>query len=677
MQEGIDLKQIKGILRRRRKGFFLTFLPLLLAGSAVAFLLPPTFLSKATILIEGQQIPPEYVRTTITSYVEERLQIITQRIMSRGRLLEILNRFDLYADRKEKYTTEEILEQMRKDIKFKTISADVKDRRTGQSTVATIAFTLSYEGRNPGTVQKVANVLTSLYLEENLRTREQRASNTTEFLQQEIEGLRKQMDILQNSISEFKQRHMGDLPENTHVNLQMIARLNRDLDQVRMQINALKERKILLEGQIATVPPSTSFLTAEGKLATDPRERLKYLRLQLLSLQAGTSERHPDFIRLKREIEELERQVGETSEDDEREKRLLELNARLADARGTYGPKHPDVTRIEKEIELLSPEKGLADGGDGKSLSPKVSPPSPDGGRLVVKVENGRVRKAPSLESEVVFKLVPLEQVAVSDRRDPWYFIVLEDGRSGWAHQSLFWEEGVQSRQAAVLDEPGRGGNSWLDPKPDNPAYIHLKTQIESTDLEIGALMDQAVDVRKEILRYERRIEQTPVVEKEYVALLGDYENAKAKYNELTSKFLEAKVALGMEETQRGERFTIIDPAQLPERPHKPNRPAILVITLVLSLGAGIGLAAVREVADGSLKLADELNRFTGIPVLSVVPVMRSPEEKRAGRIRWIAAAFACIAVIAVGMMIMDRYVMPLEVFWAKVQRKAAKVSLM
>ena len=677
MQDGLDIRQIKGILRRRRKSFFLVFIPLLMAGSAVAFLLPPRFISKATILIEGQQIPPEYVQTSITSYVEERLQVITQRIMSRGRLLEIINRFDLYADKREKYTTEEIIEQMRKDIKFKTISADVKDRRTGQATVATIAFTLSYEGRNPGTVQKVANVLTSVYLEENLRTREQRASNTTEFLQQEIEGLRKQMDTLQSSISEFKQRHIGELPENAHVNLQMIANLTRELEQVRMQINALKERKILLEGQIATVPASTSFMTAEGKLATDPRERLKHLRLQLLSLQAGASERHPDLIRLKREIEELERQVGETSEDDEREKRLLELNARLADARGTYGPKHPDVTRIEKEIELLSRDKGLADGGDGKSLSPIVSPPSPDGGRLVVKVENGRVRKSPSLESEVVFKLAPLEQVAVSDRRDPWYFIVLEDGRSGWAHQSLFWEEGVQSRQAAVLDEPSRGGNSWLDPKPDNAAYIHLKTQIESTDLEIGALMDQAVDVRKEILRYERRIEQTPSVEKEYVALLGDYENAKAKYNELTSKFLEAKVALGMEETQRGERFTIIDPAQLPERPHKPNRPAILVITLVLSLGAGIGLAAVREVADGSLKSADELSRLTGLPVLSVVSLMSSPEEKRARRIRWAAVTFAAVGVFVVGIMVMDRYVMPLEVFWAKVQRKAAKVSVM
>lgn len=602
MQDGIDIKTIKGIVRRRRRIFLLTFLFLSLIGGLIAFLLPPIFLSKATILIEGQQIPQEYVRTTITSFVEERLQIITQRIMSRGKLMEVINRFDLYRDMKERYTTEEILETMRKDIKFRTISAEVKDRRTGQASVATIAFTLSYEGKSPATVQKVANVLTSLYLEENLRTREQRASNTTEFLQQEIEGLRKHMDALQNSISEFKQRHIGELPENAHVNLQMIAKLTRELEQVRMQMNALKERQILLEGQIATVPASTSFLTAEGKLATDPRERLKFLRLQLLSLQAGASERHPDFIRLKREIEQLERQVGETNEDDEREKRLTDLKTRLAEVRGTHGPKHPDLTRMEKEIELLELERGRADRVQENSLSPS---------------------------------------------------------------------------QGAVPEARKRAGALWLDAKPDNPAYIHLRTQVEATDLEIRALMDQGVEIRKEILRYERRIENTPAVEKEYAALQRDYENAKAKYNELTSKFLEAKVALGMEETQRGERFTIIDPAQLPERPYKPNRPAILVITLVLSLGAGIGLAAVREVADGSFKTADELTRRTGLPVLSVVSLMSSTEEKRARRIKWAAVTLAAVVVFVVGLMVMHRYVMPLEVFWAKIERKAAKVSVM
>ncbi|MDY6954445.1 MAG: chain-length determining protein, partial [Thermodesulfobacteriota bacterium] len=143
---------IKGLVRRRKRIFLASFLAILVPALLIAFLLPPVYLSQSTILIEDQQIPREYVQTTITGYVEERLQIITQRIMSRSRLMEIMDRFNLYADMRERHTTEEILEKMREDINLQTISADVMDKRTGRPTVATIAFTLSYEGKTPATV---------------------------------------------------------------------------------------------------------------------------------------------------------------------------------------------------------------------------------------------------------------------------------------------------------------------------------------------------------------------------------------------------------------------------------------------------------------------------------------------------------------------------------------------
>ncbi|NWG75347.1 MAG: lipopolysaccharide biosynthesis protein [Rubrivivax sp.] len=589
MQDGIDIKTIQGILRRRKRIFLLTFLSLFLIGGLTAFLLPPVFLSKATILIEGQQIPQEYVRTTITSFVEERLQIITQRIMSRGKLMDIINRFDLYRDMKDRYTTEEILETMRKDIKFKTISAEVKDRRTGQASVATIAFTLSYEGKDPGTVQKVANVLTSLYLEENLKTREQRASNTTEFLQQELDQLRAQMDVLQGRISEFKTAHIGELPEFATVNLQAIERLLRDAEQTRMQIHALRERKTLLEGQIATVEPHTSILTPDGKVATSPSDRLKALRLQLVSLQAALSEKHPDVKRVKNEIQELEKQVGESAGGEEVLRRREELSARLSETRGRLGPKHPEVVKMTRELELLQAET--------------VQPTDP----------------------------------------------------------------GPGSKATAIA--PSR--------RPDNPAYINLRTQIETTDLEIAALIEHETSLRKEMLRYEKKIESTPVVEKQYLSLLRDYDNAKAKYNELTSKYLEAKVALGMEETQRGERFTIIDPAQLPESPSKPNRLAIVVISLVLSLGAGVGAAAVREVLDKSIKTAEQIHQTVNLQVLSVIPLMVSPQERRARRIKWAAATLASIAVLGVAAILVDQFVIPLDVLWARLQRKVMKMGVL
>ncbi len=207
-----DIKDLKGIIRRGKKIFIITSLSIFLLAVVIAFVLPSLYLSQSTILIEGQQIPKEYVQSTITGYVDERLQVITQRIMSRARLMEIIDRFNLYQEMRERYTTGEIIEKMRKDIALETISADVVDR-SGRATTATIAFTLLYEGKNPSTVQKVTNVLTSLYLEQNLETRERRASDTTAFLEQERGELKKQIDVIQTEISTFKKKHTGKLPE--------------------------------------------------------------------------------------------------------------------------------------------------------------------------------------------------------------------------------------------------------------------------------------------------------------------------------------------------------------------------------------------------------------------------------------------------------------------------------
>ncbi len=133
--------------------------PCSLLRRLVALLLPRIYKSTSTILIEEPEIPREYVTTTVTSYAEERLQTINQRVMSSTNLLEVIKRFNLYADLKDKWTTEEIVDKMRKEIEFETISANVINRRTGNPTEATIAFSLAYKGKDPAVVQQVANVL--------------------------------------------------------------------------------------------------------------------------------------------------------------------------------------------------------------------------------------------------------------------------------------------------------------------------------------------------------------------------------------------------------------------------------------------------------------------------------------------------------------------------------------
>ncbi|HAM49679.1 MAG TPA: chain-length determining protein, partial [Nitrospiraceae bacterium] len=161
----IRIEDVLAIIKRRRWGITISALAVFLLSVVVVLVWEPVYRSTSTILIEDQEIPREYVMATVSSYAEQRLQAINQRTMSASRLLEIIKRFDLYADKRKKLTTEEIVEIMRKkDIKFQTITADVVDPRTGRPTAATIAFTLSYEGKNPVVVQQVATVLASLYL---------------------------------------------------------------------------------------------------------------------------------------------------------------------------------------------------------------------------------------------------------------------------------------------------------------------------------------------------------------------------------------------------------------------------------------------------------------------------------------------------------------------------------
>ena len=577
MAESINIQDMKGILRRRKKGFLITFLLIFLAATGVAFVLPPIYLSQSTILVEAQQIPDDYVKSTITSYVEERLQGITQRIMSRTRLMEIMNQFNLYPEMRDRYTTEDILEKMREDIKLETISADIIDRKTGRPSTATIAFSLSYQGKNPGTTQKVANVLTSLYLEENLKSREQRATNTTEFLEREQQNVRARIDTLEDNLSRFKIAHAGELPENSALNIQAITRMERDLDQLNTQLRTLKERKIYLGGQLAVVEP---FEKPEIKEDPEMQKRmhLENRRLELIALQTTLSEKHPDIKRLKKEIRELEMQVGQEGDPEARARSIAAMEKELAEKKGRLGPKHPDVVSLSKKLVALRE--------------------TPEG----------------------------------SEKENP----------------------GKNQRREA----------------PDNPAYINLMTQIATTDMELKSLTQEKDGLKNRLEAYQRRLEKAPEVENKYLNLNRNHENAKAMYNDISQKLMEARVSQGMEEAQQGERFTITDPAQFPEKPYKPNRLAIILIGFVLGLGAGVGVGAVGESLNSSIKTADELRKLSGVPVFSVIPLMETDRERR---IRWAKrGAWVLVGLVAIGagLVLIEVYVMPLGILWIKIQRR-------
>ncbi|MDL1956552.1 MAG: lipopolysaccharide biosynthesis protein [Candidatus Desulfofervidus auxilii] len=558
------------IFKRRKKAFLISFTLVFLSFLLLAILLPPVYRSTATILIEEQEIPPDLVRTTVTGYVEERLQAITQQIMSRPRLLEVINRFNLYADLREKLTIDEIIEKMRDSIELETISIEVPNPR---EKAATIAFTLSYEGKEPNTVQQVTNYLASLYLEENLKNRETKAKETTQFLEAQIDMLKKHIEELDKKIAEFKEKHLTELPELTQLNLQNLRRLSDEIARLDDQIAMLQERKIYLEGQLATINPYLPIISETGERILTPEKRLELLKNQYISAIATLSPKHPDVLKLKKEIESLEKEVKVRNELQNDIKRLENLKSQLASLKERLSDKHPDIKRLKREIAEL--EKKI--------------------------------------------------------------------------------EKSSNELKTTIVKEP------------DNPSYINLSTQIASTEMEIENLKKQREELRKKLEDYQRRLERMPEVEKEYQSLLRDKTNAEIKYRELMDKLMEAKVAERLESSQKGERFTIIDPPQYPEEPCKPNRLAIILIGFILSLGTGIAAVSIAEYIDHSVKGVKDIASITSIPVIGILPIIETEEDiaaKKKIKLVYIAGALLLMIICLV---FVHFYFIKLDILWYKI----------
>jgi uncharacterized protein involved in exopolysaccharide biosynthesis len=346
---------IESIIRRQGKLFLIVFAVILLPAIFTAIILPPIYKSSATILIEEQQISRAFVQSTITRYGEERMQTITQDIMSRRNLLQILNKFDLYPELRAKKGDGELVEKLRKAIKLEPISTELTGK-TGRSYSVTIAFKLSYEGKDPKIVQKVAKELSELYLRKDVAARQKMVQDTTAFFETELDQLKEQIRVHERKISKFKKEHMGQLPEQLQSNLLSVSRSENELEKITTRIRSLQEKKMYLEGQITNVDPLLPVIVDGQKVALNPNQQLKRLRLKLANLQATLSEKHPDIRKLKNEIKKLEAMAGNTVDVQIKIKTLKQKKTELAALKSRYDAKHPDIKRLVREVAILEGE---------------------------------------------------------------------------------------------------------------------------------------------------------------------------------------------------------------------------------------------------------------------------------------------------------------------------------
>jgi len=405
-EQQFDFSDYIAAFKRRRLSIISIALTVFSIGALAAVLWPATYKSSATILIKEQDIPPELVQSTITSYASQRIQTISQRVMARPKLFEIINKYELYADERKRLTSEEIIEEMRENISLNMIDADVVDPRTGRPTAATIAFHLSFTGEDPEQVQKVANELMSLYLQENLKERSEKASETFAFLDEESDRLSKKIAALETKLAAFKKAHSNALPELAELNRQVLDRTEREMSDIDTQLRSLEERKILLQGQLAQLKPYGA------DAALDPATRLQALRTQYFGLVARYSEDHPDVLAVKREIAGLEQETGVVDSSAEQLKQIDALRGELAALEKKYSDQHPDVIKLKRQIESL---QSSAQSSNRKSALASAAADNPDNPAYVqlksqLEAANAEVRSLRTKKQDLSKKLDEYEQ---------------------------------------------------------------------------------------------------------------------------------------------------------------------------------------------------------------------------------------------------------------------------
>jgi polysaccharide chain length determinant protein (PEP-CTERM system associated) len=303
------LDRVRGIWTRRRWLALIVFTAPFTAIVSLVTALPNVYQSTAKILVESQQVPEAFVRSTVTSDINSRLQTIGQEVQSRARLEEIINRFGLYADLRRRMPIEEVIERMRGDIKVDVdkgegAAAHTLREMARRGSVTALSFGVTYRGGDPETVALIANTLAAAYIEENLKVRERQASGTAQFLRAQLEETKQRLDEQEKRISEFKKRHVGELPEQQQANLATLERLNT---QARIngdnQARAFERRQSLLK-QLADAG-ATGVAGAPDAAVT----RLATLRQNLVELRGRFSDRYPDVIRLKAEIASLQQEL--------------------------------------------------------------------------------------------------------------------------------------------------------------------------------------------------------------------------------------------------------------------------------------------------------------------------------------------------------------------------------
>jgi uncharacterized protein involved in exopolysaccharide biosynthesis len=548
----------------RRKGLCIgVAIPILLGAILLAYKLPPIYRSDASILIEQAAIPGDIVQSSITSYVDEQIQVVTQRVLANDNASKVIEHHNLYATERETAGMGTAVSRFKEDFYLESIRAEVFDQRRGRATTLTFMFIVGFQNPDPVVAQQVTQELAQLYLAENSEFRTEKATETTAFLQQESIRLAREISEMELRMAEFKDQHASALPGQTTLNTQTLDRTERELSDIEQEIRDLRSRRQILMSELQTINPYATVLAEGGEPILGTDQRLAELRRQYLELSSRYGPEHPDVVRTKREIDTIlgSGSANETSDDIKAQIAVLEIRRdQLLDR---YSAEHPDVRSLQRTI--------------------------------------GELRQ----------KLTSSSGSSVASR----------------------------SRSDAIK----------------NPEYLQLEVQIDTVTDNLAAAearRTQLIQRREDLIK---DISKAPRVEQEWLALNRGYESARAEFDEIKRRVTESRLSERLEAESKGQRFTLVSDASLPSQPIEPNRVAIIFLGAVLAIGAGIGLAALFDALDSSIRGAHDLRTHFAIRPIATIPIIdtradrRLRLKKRAGLTGLIMASAIGVALVISG----------------------------
>ena len=352
-EEQIDIREtissVAGVCYRRRRWIIITACIVPVCTSAVLNLVPNKYRSEATLLVVQQQVPERYVVPTTSSGLTDALQAMQQEVLSRTRLLGIIEQFHLYTAERARSAPEHVIDLMRRNIDIQPLNTNPERRDFN-------AFRISFTAENPHVAQQVTSKLTALFIEENLRTREDQARNTTSFLSDQLGETEKRLNQKEEQLRDYKMRHLGVLPEQQPGNLAILAGFQNQLQATEASLNRAEQQRVYLEslltgyrnlsakGVSVAGAPSANATNNPIQAAQAELAHLQGERNELLAKYTG---QHPDVVQLEetiaRQSKILDNLRRSRSASEEVQKRAAAPPEEASD--------DPSVTQVKSQIE--------------------------------------------------------------------------------------------------------------------------------------------------------------------------------------------------------------------------------------------------------------------------------------------------------------------------------------